>query len=86
MTSKIFRKYSLFLHVNEPDDELNCSIRRHISILKKKKSILMERILPKFNLKKSSCTKQIISHAIFLTSFKCTFVNYTLPGTIKIIY
>ena len=37
----------------------------------------------KFNLKKSFCAKQIIPLTIFLTSVKCTFVNYTLPGTIK---
>lgn len=37
----------------------------------------------KFNLKKSFCAKQIIPLAVFLTSFKCTFANYTLSGTIK---
>lgn len=37
MMSKIFWNYSLFPHVNEPDDEFSCSIRRNISILKKKK-------------------------------------------------
>lgn len=45
----------------------------------------MEEVLSTFNLKKSFYTKQIISLAISLTSFNYTFVNYTLPGTIKII-